>query len=279
MKRSARKLAEPDLGVLAARLLFGVQDEIFRRTAEQGFDDLRPRHGAVLAYLDDDGMRLADLARIAGRNKQTIAAVVDELEDLGYVYRADDPADGRAKLIVPTERGRGRIHLADDIVADIEKRNEDRLGHAAYTAFRQALLAITGHLGCAADPGAGAGPPGALKAAYSCSPRALAGRSSMARMMAAAASIWSRPSRPCSRSRGALGSRQVIRVPEHRPQQLVQSRERQAHLGLDPGRTQHQHRGLPPGRRPPRAAPTSRHQPHRAVPGLRRYRPHHRAGQ
>ena len=106
MKRSARKLAEPDLGVLAAGLLFGVQGEIFHRTAEQGFDDLRPRHGAVLAYLDEDGIRLADLARIAGRNKQTIAAIVDELENLGYVYRADDPADRRAKLIVPTERGR-----------------------------------------------------------------------------------------------------------------------------------------------------------------------------
>jgi len=52
MKRSARKLAEPDLGVLAARLLFEVQGEIFRGTAEQGFDDVRPRHGAVLAYLD-----------------------------------------------------------------------------------------------------------------------------------------------------------------------------------------------------------------------------------
>jgi DNA-binding MarR family transcriptional regulator len=104
MERSARKLAEPDLGVLAARLLFRVQGELFHRTAEQGFDDLRPRHGAVLAYLDEDGIRLADLARIAGRNKQTIAAIVDELEALGYVYRADDPADRRAKLIVPTER-------------------------------------------------------------------------------------------------------------------------------------------------------------------------------
>ena len=143
MERSARKLAEPDLGVLAARLLFGVQGELFHRTAEQGFDGLRPRHGAVLAYLDEDGIRLADLARIAGRNKQTIAAIVDELEALGYVYRADDPADRRAKLIVPTERGQQRMRVADEIVADIEKRYEARLGRAAYAGFKEALRAIT----------------------------------------------------------------------------------------------------------------------------------------
>ena len=143
MRRSTRKLADPDLGMLAARLLFGLQRELVRRTAEAGFDDLRPRHGAVLAYLDEEGIRLADLARIAGRNKQTIAAILDELESLGYVSRADDPADRRAKLIVPTERGRRRMDVADEIVADIERRHESKLGRAAYAKFIQALREIT----------------------------------------------------------------------------------------------------------------------------------------
>lgn len=143
MRRSSRKLADPDLGVLAAKLLLGLQRELFRRTAQAGFDDLRPRHGAVLAYLDDEGIRLADLARIARRNKQTIAAIVDELEGLGYVYRVEDPADRRAKLIVPTERGRQRMRAGDEIVADIERRHEATLGRAAYSKFRHALRAMT----------------------------------------------------------------------------------------------------------------------------------------
>jgi hypothetical protein len=83
VRRSERKLKTPDMGIRAVRLLFGLQSELFGRAARRGFDDLRPRHGAVLAYLDDDGIRLGDLTRIAGRNKQTIAAIVDELEDLG----------------------------------------------------------------------------------------------------------------------------------------------------------------------------------------------------
>jgi DNA-binding MarR family transcriptional regulator len=143
MRRSSRKLSDPDLGVLAARLLLGLQRELFRRTAEAGFDDLRPRHGAVLAYLDEEGIRLADLARTAGRNKQTIAAVLDELESLGYVYRADDPADRRAKLIVPTERGRQRMRFADEIVAEIERRHEAKLGRAPYAEFKRALREVT----------------------------------------------------------------------------------------------------------------------------------------
>ena len=142
MGRYSRKLADPDLGMLAARLLLGLQRELFRRTAEAGFDDLRPRHGAVLAYLDEEGIRLGDLARLARRNKQTIAAILDELESLGYIYRVDDPDDRRAKLIVPTERGLQRMRVADQIVADIEKRHEATLGRAAYTEFMRALREV-----------------------------------------------------------------------------------------------------------------------------------------
>ena len=119
------------------------QAELFDRAARHGFADLRPRHGAVTAYLDEDGVRLVDLARLAGRNKQTIAAILDELEKLGYVYRATDPADRRAKLIMPTDRGRELMRISDEIVADIEARHEARLGRAAYTGFKAALQTVT----------------------------------------------------------------------------------------------------------------------------------------
>jgi DNA-binding MarR family transcriptional regulator len=143
VRRTERKLKPPDVGILAVRLLFGLQCELFGRAAQHGFDDLRPRHGAVLAYLDEDGIRLGDLARIAGRNKQTIAAIVDELEQLGYVYRATDPADRRAKLIMPTERGREVIQVSDDILADIEAHYAEQLGQRRYAQFMRALRTIT----------------------------------------------------------------------------------------------------------------------------------------
>jgi DNA-binding MarR family transcriptional regulator len=143
VRRGERKLNTPDLGILATRLFFGVQSELFRRVSQHGFDDLRPRHGAVLAYLDEVGIRLVDLARIAGRNKQTIAAILDELEKIGYVYRTSDPADRRAKLIMPTERGRKVMLFADVVLADMEAHYAEQLGQRRYAQFKRALQAVT----------------------------------------------------------------------------------------------------------------------------------------
>ncbi|MBM0231285.1 MarR family transcriptional regulator [Micromonospora sp. STR1_7] len=139
MKRSTRKEQDPDLGILAVQLSAGVQREIFTRVAEQGFDDARPRHGAVLAYLDPEGTRPGELARLAGRNKQTMGAILDELERLGYVRRTPDPADRRAKLIVPTERGLRFMEISDGVVDQIEQRLSDALGADGYREFRTAL--------------------------------------------------------------------------------------------------------------------------------------------
>lgn len=137
--------------MLATRLLFGLQSELFRRSAEEGFDDIRPRHGAVTAYLDEDGLRQSDLTRLAGRNKQTIGTIVDELEALGYVERVPDPADRRAKLIMPTERGRRLMELSDRIVAGLEHEYAAKVGAQAYRQFVRTLSAITDDMAVGRD--------------------------------------------------------------------------------------------------------------------------------
>jgi DNA-binding MarR family transcriptional regulator len=140
--RSERQEWNPDLGVLATRLLFSLQDELFQRLAEAGYDDLHPRHGAVLAFLDEDGVRATELARLSGRHKQIIGRLIDELEALGYVQRRPDPADRRAKLIVPTERGLDQVLLSDQIVADIEARHAGEVGAKTYAQFRDVLRGV-----------------------------------------------------------------------------------------------------------------------------------------
>ncbi|MEV4808869.1 MarR family winged helix-turn-helix transcriptional regulator [Micromonospora avicenniae] len=139
MRRSTRKEQDPDLGILAVQLSARVQREIFIRAAERGFEDVRPRHGAVLAYLDAEGTRPGELARLADRNKQTMGAILDELERLGYVRRAPDPADRRARLIMPTERGLQFMELSDALVSQIEQELSDTLGPDLYGKFRDGL--------------------------------------------------------------------------------------------------------------------------------------------
>jgi DNA-binding MarR family transcriptional regulator len=130
---------EHGLGILAARLLFAFQDELYARFDDAGHGKLTRVHGAVLAHLDPDGTRATELARRSGRPKQLIGRAVDELEQLGYVERRPEPGDRRAKLVVPTERGRELIRLSDEIIRDIERRAAAALGQVAYDSFKNAL--------------------------------------------------------------------------------------------------------------------------------------------
>ncbi|MEN4472849.1 MarR family transcriptional regulator [Mycolicibacterium cosmeticum] len=136
---------EADLGVMAGRLLFAVQNELFDRLRDEGFDDIVPRHGVVLAYLRVEGVRATDLARRSGQVKQIIGAIVDDLENLGYVSRKPDPADRRAKLIVPTERGRRQMAAATAIMADIMDRHAKHLGAAEFERFLADFQRIVDH--------------------------------------------------------------------------------------------------------------------------------------
>jgi DNA-binding MarR family transcriptional regulator len=134
---------EPDLGMLAGRLMRGLQEELFERLAEQGHPDVRPRHGTVLAFLDAGGLRATEISARSGQHKQIVGTIVDELVGLGYVRREPDPADRRAKLVVPTEHGLDEIAKARAILAAIEDRHRRTLGGEPYTAFKDAFQRIT----------------------------------------------------------------------------------------------------------------------------------------
>ncbi len=119
-----------------------MQRELFARLADEGYGDLHGRHAAVVAYLDQDGVRATELARLSGAHKQVVGRLVDELEELGYVERHPDPADRRAKLVVPTERGLAMLQRGDEIVAEIEARHATAIGGKSYAQFRDALRGV-----------------------------------------------------------------------------------------------------------------------------------------
>jgi DNA-binding MarR family transcriptional regulator len=137
---------EGGLGILAARLLFAVQDELYARLEEAGHGQVTRLHGAVIAYLDEEGTRATELARRSGRHKQVIGRIVDELEALGYVERLPEKRDRRAKLVVPTERGRELMRLSNEIIGNIEQRLAAQLGRTEYDEFRQTLRAVVASL-------------------------------------------------------------------------------------------------------------------------------------
>lgn len=133
-----------DVGVLSAHLLSTFQKELFTRLAEAGHEHLRPRHGVIMAYISADGTRASELSERSGQHKQVVGTLIDELERLGYVARRPDPADRRAKLVVPTELGRDQMVQAKKIIADIEARFARQVGQERFAAFKEVFTEIAG---------------------------------------------------------------------------------------------------------------------------------------
>jgi DNA-binding MarR family transcriptional regulator len=120
-------------------VIFGARDELERELtrllrraratstalAREVHPDLDAAGYVVLQWLlerGEDGVRASDLAGSLQLHKSTASRAVAELERLGLIERAVDPADGRARLLRLSAHGRTevqrlrsgrRTHLAD----------------------------------------------------------------------------------------------------------------------------------------------------------------------
>ena len=113
--------------------------QFHRRLKEAGHANIRQGHGCVFRYIQEGGSRLTELAESSGLSKQAVGEVVDDLEKLGYVERAQDPEDGRAKVIRLTENGADAQTTALEIFADIERDFAERYGAERVATMRKLL--------------------------------------------------------------------------------------------------------------------------------------------
>ena len=127
-------------------LLEVVREAMFVEFREEltktGYADIRPTHGCVFRFIRDEGMRLTELAGLAGITKQSAGEMVDDLVNRGYVERVADPADRRAKLICLTERGKEAQAVGFELFAKVEERWADRYGTKSFAQLRQLLEEI-----------------------------------------------------------------------------------------------------------------------------------------
>jgi DNA-binding MarR family transcriptional regulator len=137
--------ADAHRGPLLGALLRLCRQEIVLHL-EQGLHALgaQPLHEAVSQPLHEHpaGLRITQLAHIAGVTKQSIAEMVDAMEAAGYVERVPDPSDGRARLVRLTRRGKTINERARALVREVEARWAERVGEARVEALRATLEAI-----------------------------------------------------------------------------------------------------------------------------------------
>lgn len=106
---------------------------------EAGITDVRPTHGCVFRFLRGDGMRLTELASLAGLTKQSVGEIVDDLTALGYIERYPDPTDKRAKLLRLTEKGKAAQAVGFSLFAKLESEWADAFGEDEITLLRTLL--------------------------------------------------------------------------------------------------------------------------------------------
>lgn len=119
-----------------------VTDELHRRLRAAGYEEVRPGHGCVFRHISAEGSRLTELAERAGMTKQSLGEVVADLEQLGYVERAGDPDDRRAKIIRLTERGIAARSEAQRAFAEIEASWAGEYGAKRVASLRGLLEEI-----------------------------------------------------------------------------------------------------------------------------------------
>lgn len=130
---------QPDLAILLVSASRAVADVLQDAVAAAGVEDMRPSFGFVLRALGDDGATLTELASRLAVTKQAAIKVVDEMERRGFVERRAHPADRRAKVISPTERGRLVRRAAMKASRAMERQLRRAAGDADVDAFRRAL--------------------------------------------------------------------------------------------------------------------------------------------
>ena len=134
----------PLLGALLRRshqLLFST---VVGELAKAGYREIGVNHMAMLRVLWDHpgGLRATELAVRIGMTKQSMGELVDNLRDLGYVERVDDPFDKRAKLVRLTKRGHASGKLMRDKVRAVEADWKKRIGAERIEAVRGALAEL-----------------------------------------------------------------------------------------------------------------------------------------
>jgi DNA-binding MarR family transcriptional regulator len=122
-----------------ATLRYGVQ-RLARRIRKQSGGDLTAAQMSALSIVAKRGpLRLGELARREQIGASTMTRLAAGLEELGFVARTSDPADGRGHLLTATERGL-------DVMREASRRQDTYLAHqldALTEEHRAVLLAAT----------------------------------------------------------------------------------------------------------------------------------------
>lgn len=108
---------------------------------------VRFNDGYVFQHLVPGPMSITGLAARLGISQQAMSKQVADLEDRGLVVRRPDPADGRAKLVELSRKGRRAVEAGRTARQELATEIAELLGSRRTAALVSALREISGHTG------------------------------------------------------------------------------------------------------------------------------------
>jgi DNA-binding MarR family transcriptional regulator len=139
--------AAADLSLAALFAGWALADEVQRRLDGDGYEDLRFADGFVFQHLVGGPVTIGALAERLGVTQQAASKSVADLERRGYVRRAPDPDDARARRVALTSRGDAAIEAARRHRAALQTELSERLGPRRVDGARRVLLDAVHALG------------------------------------------------------------------------------------------------------------------------------------
>ncbi|HLM09385.1 MAG TPA: MarR family transcriptional regulator [Thermoleophilaceae bacterium] len=132
-----------NLGYLLAKASQRWNELLAEGFAEEGFGEVRPSYGSVLIpLLEEDGLRMGEIARRARLSKQTITTLVRLCERDGLIERGSDPDDARATLVHLTSKAKRFRPVAERVLSRLESDVRVAAGERPTATTRRALRAI-----------------------------------------------------------------------------------------------------------------------------------------
>ena len=131
------------------RRLHQISTQIFAQRVKAAGLDLTPVQFAALDALHQNpGVDQASLAHSIAKDRATIGAVVDRLEQKGLIARAINSRDKRARELTLTDEGRAMLTALLPVVTDLQKEILGGLNDAEFQQF----IALAAKVAQAVEP-------------------------------------------------------------------------------------------------------------------------------
>jgi DNA-binding MarR family transcriptional regulator len=136
----------PYVGALLRVVWQWVRDQMYAGVVAAGYDDLNAAHIGLWRYPGLEGVRPSQLADQVGITKQSVNDLLAHLEQHGYLLRVPDSADGRARVIRLTPKGRSLEHTIYAQAGAAELRIAGILGPQRFAQLHSSLKLLTEQL-------------------------------------------------------------------------------------------------------------------------------------